>query len=399
MLQKLKFLSSDNDVHIMQKMRGLHAPSNDVVLEDLTLPGLSEFKGHWHGSLDASGGRNGDTLVKTFRFCIICWRSMSNLFWHIDFLIVSFQAEFDFHGEDWEWGDYKTQRVVAVGAFSNDDGLHLEKIFIQKDNATIHADGTLLGPKTNLHFAVLNFPVSLVPTVVQVFESTDFVHSMRQLSASIRGILHMEGDLRGSLAKPECDVQVRLLDGAIGGIDLGRAELVASLTPTSRFLFNSKLEPITQSGHVLIQGSIPVAFVQNNISQEDVESDESGTTLVPDWAKEKNRGATDDISDKKVSRDKNEDGWNTQLAESLKGLNWQMLDAGEVRIDADIKDGGMTLVTALSPHASWLHGNADVMLEVSEITIKHSHIFNVYFSKFCCMVCLIGPRYRGSTSA
>jgi hypothetical protein len=180
----------------------------------------------------------------------------------------------------------------------------------------------------------------------------------------------MEGDLRGSLAKPECDVQVRLLDGAIGGIDLGRAELVASLTSSSRFLFNSKLEPITQSGHVLIQGSIPVAFVQNNTSQEDVESDKSRTNWVPDWVKEKNRGVTDDVGDKKVSRDKNEDGWNTQLAESLKGLNWQILDVGEVRIDADIKDGGMTLVTALSPHANWLHGNADVMLEVGEITIN-----------------------------
>lgn len=328
---------SESLQQLLEKMRGLHAPSNDVVLEDLTLPGLSEFKGHWHGSLDASGGGNGDTL-----------------------------AEFDFHGEDWEWGDYKTQRVVAVGAYSHDDGMHLEKIFIQKDNATIHADGTLLGPKTNLHFAVLNFPVSLVPTVVQVFESTatDVVHSLRQLLAPIRGILHMEGDLRGSLAKPECDVQVRLLDGAIGGIDLERAELVASLTSTSRFLFNSKLEPVTQSGHVLIQGSIPVAFVQNNTSQEDVESDKSRANWVPDWVKEKNKGGIDDVSDKKVSRDKNEDGWNTQLAESLKGLNWQILDAGEVRIDADIKDGGMTLVTALSPHANWLHGNADVMLEV-----------------------------------
>lgn len=297
---------------------------------------------------------------------------MNNLFLNIDFLILSFQAEFDFHGEDWEWGDYKTQRIVAVGAYSNDDGMHLEKIFIQKDNATIHADGTLLGPKSNLHFAVLNFPVSLVPTVFQIFESTatDVVHSLRQLLAPIRGILHMEGDLRGSLAKPECDVQVRLLDGAIGGIDLGRAEVVASLTPTSRFLFNSKFEPITQNGHVLIQGSIPVAFVQNNTSPEDVESDKSRTTWVPDWVKEKNRGATDDVSDKKVSRDKNEDGWNTQLAESLKGLNWQILDVGEVRIDADIKDGGMTLVTALSPHANWLHGNADVMLEVGEITIN-----------------------------
>eukprot|EP00256_Glycine_max_P055133 XP_014622168.1 uncharacterized protein LOC100779257 isoform X4 [Glycine max] len=322
---------------LLETVRGLHAPSNDVVLDDLSLPGLSELKGHWHGSLDASGGGNGDTL-----------------------------AEFDFHGEDWEWGDYKTQHVLAVGAYSNDDGMHLERIFIQKDNATIHADGTLLGPKTNLHFAVLNFPVSLVPTVVQIIESTamDVVHSLRQLLAPIKGILHMEGDLRGSLAKPECDVQVRLLDGSIGGVDLGRAEVVASLTSTSRFLFNAKFEPITQNGHVLIQGSIPVAFVQNNTLQEDVELDKSQVTWVPDWVKEKNRGTVDDASDKKVSRDRNEEGWNTQLAESLKGLNWQILDVGEVRIDADIKDGGMTLVTALSPHANWLHGNADLKLEV-----------------------------------
>ncbi|KAH1203410.1 hypothetical protein GmHk_17G049668 [Glycine max] len=276
------------------------------------------------------------------------------------------EAEFDFHGEDWEWGDYKTQRVLAVGAYSNDDGMYLERIFIQKDNATIHADGTLLGPKTNLHFAVLNFPVSLVPTVVQIIESTamDVVHSLRQLLAPIKGILHMEGDLRGSLAKPECDVQVRLLDGSVGGVDLGRAEVVASLTSTSRFLFNAKFEPTTQNGHVLIQGSIPVAFVQNNTLQEDVELDKSQVTWVPDWVKEKNRGTVDDASDKKVSRDRNEEGWNTQLAESLKGLNWQILDDGEVRIDADIKDGGMTLVTALSPHVNWLHGNADLKLEV-----------------------------------
>lgn len=60
-------------------MRGLHAPSNDVVLEDLTLPGLSELKGHWHGSLDASGGGNGDTLVKKFQV-LYSWSSIKNLF-------------------------------------------------------------------------------------------------------------------------------------------------------------------------------------------------------------------------------------------------------------------------------------------------------------------------------
>lgn len=255
---------------------------------------------------------------------------------------------------------------MAVGAYSNDDGLRLDRIFIQNDNATIHADGTLLGPKTNLHFAVLNFPVSLVPTLVQVIESSasDAVHSLRQLLAPIRGILHMEGDLRGSLARPECDVQVRLLDGAIGGIDLGRAEIVASLTSTSRFLFNAKFEPIIQNGHVHIQGSIPVTFV---LSEEDTETDKSGAAWFPGWLKERGTGSADEASEKKVSRDRNEEGWDTQLAESLKGLNWNILDVGEVRVDADIKDGGMMLLTALSPYANWLHGNAEIMLQVGQV--------------------------------
>ncbi|KDP32279.1 hypothetical protein JCGZ_13204 [Jatropha curcas] len=323
---------------LIEVIRGHYTPSNEVILEDISLPGLSELKGRWHGSLDASGGGNGDTM-----------------------------AEFDLHGEDWEWGTYKSQRVLAVGAYSNNDGLRLERIFIQKDNATIHADGTLLGPKTNLHFAVLNFPVSLVPTVVQVIESSasDMVHSLRQLLAPIRGILHMEGDLRGSLEKPECDVQVRLLDGAIGGIDLGRAEIVASLTSASRFLFNAKFEPIIQNGHVHIQGSIPINFVQNNSSEEEnKEADKNGATWIPGWVKERSRESADEASEKKLFRERNDEGWNTQLAESLKVLNWNFLDVGEVRVDADIKDGGMMLLTALSPYVNWLNGNADIMLEV-----------------------------------
>ncbi|XVF88214.1 hypothetical protein PTKIN_Ptkin19aG0031900 [Pterospermum kingtungense] len=322
---------------LLEVIRGHYTASNQVILEDISLPGLAELKGRWHGSLDASGGGNGDTM-----------------------------AEFDFHGEDWEWGSYNTQRVVAVGAYSNDDGLRLERIFIQKDDATIHADGTLLGPKTNLHFAVLNFPVSLVPTLVQIIESsaTEAVHSLQQLLAPIKGILYMEGDLRGNLAKPECDVQVRLLDGTVGGIDLGRAEVVASLTSSSRFLFNAKFEPTIQNGHVHVHGSVPVNFVQNSMSEEEeTKIEQSRTTLAPGWVKERGKVSTDKAIEKKTFRERPEEGWDPQLAEKLKDLK-NILDVGEVRVDADIKDGGMMLLTALSPYANWLNGNADVMLQV-----------------------------------
>ena len=48
---------------LCQVMRGHYTPSNEVILEDISLPGLAELKGRWHGSLDASGGGNGDTMV------------------------------------------------------------------------------------------------------------------------------------------------------------------------------------------------------------------------------------------------------------------------------------------------------------------------------------------------
>ncbi|GFS44944.1 embryo defective 2410 [Actinidia rufa] len=305
-LQVAGLYSSESLQNLLAEIRGYFTPPNEVIVEDVSLPGLAELKGRWNGNLEASGGGNGDTV-----------------------------AEFDFHGEGWEWGTYKTQRLLAVGAYSNDDGLHLEKI--------------------------------LVPTLVQVIESSasDAIHSLWQLLAPIRGILRMEGDLRANLAKPECDVQVRLLDGAIGGIDLGRAEIVASLTSTSRFLFNAKFEPIIQSGHVHIRGSIPVTLVQTNSLEEDkMEREKNEATWISGWIKERSRVSADETTDKKAPRERNKEGWDTQLAESLKGLNWNILDVGEVRVDADIRDGGMMLLTALSPYANWLHGNADVKLQV-----------------------------------
>ncbi|KAF8705806.1 hypothetical protein HU200_031014 [Digitaria exilis] len=351
-LARLLSRSTDPVIRSRSKSVGFHAESlrdqlkalemyhdwlDDDTMEDITLPGLAELRGYWRGSLDASGGGNGDTM-----------------------------ADFDFNGEDWEWGTYKTQRVLASGSFSNNDGLRLDKLFIQKDNATLHADGSILGPLTNLHFAVLNFPVGLIPALVQAIETstTDSIHFLRQWLTPIKGILHMEGDLKGTLAKPECDVKIRLLDGTIGGIDLGRAEVLASVTPTSRFVFDANFEPTIQSGHVNIQGSIPVTYVDSSSTEESMveEDGKQGIIRIPVWAKD--RGTLNDISETRIVRDKTEEGWEFQLAESLKGLSWNMLEPGEVRINADIKDGGMMLITALSPYANWLQGYADVLLQV-----------------------------------
>lgn len=310
--------------------------------ESIPLPGLAELKGHWRGTFDASGGGNGDT-----------------------------SADFDFHGEEWEWGAYKIQRVTSAGSYNNNDGLHLDKIFIQKDTATLHADGTLLGPKSNLHFAVLNFPIGLVPPLLHAVQSSTLqpvpYQNTRAPITSIRGILYMEGDLRGPLAKPQCDVQVRLLDGVIGGVDLGRAEVVASVTSSNRFNFNAKFEPSVRSGHVHVRGSLPLeAGGLDAIEEDEAQKEVRNLKRSRGWNRNKSKASEEnDTEEKKLVRDRlGDEGWEVHLAESLKELDWDFSEKGAVQMDATVKDGGMMLITALSPHLHWLQGNADLTLQV-----------------------------------
>lgn len=52
----------------VQVIRGHHTLSDEVILDDVSLPGLAELQGRWHGSLDARGGGNGDTMVDILDF-------------------------------------------------------------------------------------------------------------------------------------------------------------------------------------------------------------------------------------------------------------------------------------------------------------------------------------------
>ena len=65
-----------------------------------------------------------------------------------------------------------------------------------------------------------------------------------------------------------------------------------------------------------------------------------------------------------------------RLAESLKALDKDFLDIGAVQIDAAVKDGGMMLLTAVSPGLQWIQGNADVTVQVLTIFLTR-YIFLV----------------------
>ena len=52
---------------LQQAVEMYHDWLDDDTIEDITLPALAELRGYWRGSLDASGGGNGDTMVSMSR--------------------------------------------------------------------------------------------------------------------------------------------------------------------------------------------------------------------------------------------------------------------------------------------------------------------------------------------
>eukprot|EP00850_Spirogloea_muscicola_P020229 SM000210S06743 [mRNA] locus=s210:185513:196459:+ [translate_table: standard] len=352
MLPAARLLSRSRDPAVVLRskyVRHTGASKEDARASDsATLPALSELRGRWSGTLEASGGGNGDTT-----------------------------AQFDIGGEDWEWGMYQLESVSAAGDYGNNRGLRLERFFIKKDTATLHADGTLMGRNPNLHFAVLNLPAHYIPAFVEAIQSsaaTESTPAARSGNASelepIRGILHMEGDVQGSVKRPQCEVQVRLLDGAVRGVRLGKAEVAASITSGSRLGFHAILELAGGSnGYVRLQGSLPLPQSE---MEEDEESAANGAESWEEMQRERERAKQ--LREKERERRREGEGMRREEQEdredegvalqALRALDQDRMEKGAVEIVAAVKDGGMSLLTSISPGITWLQGNADVNLEV-----------------------------------
>lgn len=182
------------------------------------------------------------------------------------------------------------------------------------------------------------------------------------------------------MIKPQCDVQIRLLDGAIGGVSLGRAEVAASITSANRLAFNAVFEPITHAGHVRVRGSLPMSPEETLDELREELDEEQGRERKKHrrargrgWERSRERDVEDDdnvVSDVQDRSGSGEEGWEVRLAESLKPLDKDFVDSGAVQIDAAVKDGGMMLLTAFSPNLQWIQGYADVTAQVFHIIIS-----------------------------
>lgn len=291
--------------------------------------------------------------------------------------------------------------MEVSGDYSNHLGLKLEKFFIRHNTATLHVEGTLLGPAPNLHFAVLHFPANLVAPLYQAARGEDSQKFPKEPQSPpplvppisppnpppsppfLRGIIFLEGDYRGTWTQPQCEVTVQLLDGSIGGVSMARAEVAASLASSSRLAFQAYLKPSEVTGEVRVQGSVPFNLGGESQPLNSTQNPPHPLPQEEPWeggTKGSNRGNSQ--GEEREERGGAVPGgvdldFGDEVREAREGVRLLLegaralekggegLDKGAVEIEAVVKDGGMRLLTALSNNnVQWLQGSADVSVKV-----------------------------------
>ena len=61
-------------------------------------------------------------------------------------------VKFTLKGEDWEYGDYALQALRVAGKFNSMEGLKVDRLQVEADDASLRVHGSLLGEKQNRFF-------------------------------------------------------------------------------------------------------------------------------------------------------------------------------------------------------------------------------------------------------
>ncbi|BAQ64918.1 translocation/assembly module TamB domain-containing protein [Geminocystis sp. NIES-3709] len=162
------------------------------------------------------------------------------------------QTEFDFRGDDWQWGKHEGNFLQATGSF-NDGLLTLLPIQIQSDNSILSLTGTYSKERISGEIKLSDFSISQFKEVVNIPKSLD-----------IEGIINANIAISGSEEKPLAKGNIEIINSKINGTKID--ETTASFGfRNSRidFLANSNLTKNNQP--LIIIGSLPFQLFPNSI--------------------------------------------------------------------------------------------------------------------------------------
>ncbi|AFZ30649.1 protein of unknown function DUF490 [Gloeocapsa sp. PCC 7428] len=158
----------------------------------------------------------------------------------------AFNVSFDLFGQDWVWGNYTIDEVIAQGTYNN-GVLTLLPLRVDFGEGLIALTGTLTQEQLLGQVRVEALPVSLI----EPFLSPQF-------PIQVAGNLNALVTLAGSLENPTAIGEVALVEGSVNQQPIDNAQLSFSYND-ARLNFGSTVL-VAQTQPVEIIGSIPVAL-------------------------------------------------------------------------------------------------------------------------------------------
>nr|AXF41549.1 carbonic anhydrase CAH0010 [Chlorella sp. ArM0029B] len=322
---------------------GAASPSPSAALH---LPGIQDMRGQWSGSVQAYGGGSSAT-----------------------------SCDFDVKGQAWQWGSYALDALVAVGSYHSEEGVQLQEFVLKAGDAKLLVRGSLLGEHQDAQVLLTDFPIAKLRPIF----SKGLRGEGSDADSPINGQLYVTGNITGSCSQPTGEVVVRLYDAAIGEpaptlllvttvgrpaalrpaqilfplcppstrssagqTRLSQAQATARLSEQQQLTFNVDVAPAEghrQSGYVKAAGMVPLAEASSNASG-------AGSAASSGAA-----AAAGSSSSTAAAHPHSQQ----QAQQAVLAAQQQQLD---VRLS--VKDGGMALLTSVTPDLRWLSGQAAV---------------------------------------
>jgi len=187
---------------------------NQQAQDEAIVPPLKDLEGTFTGTIDVAGS-----------------------------LRTGVDAKFNIRGQDFQWGRFTANQVVAVGNFQNNE-LTLLPLRLQSGDAVIAFAGKLLGQNQSGQLRVENYPVEQLTDIVQ-------------LPIPLNGQLNATATISGSFSNPQVIGEYRLNNAELNNTAVERVQ--GSFTYANARLDFSNTLAITPQDPLLVAGSVPLA--------------------------------------------------------------------------------------------------------------------------------------------
>lgn len=208
-------VSIQNQLRRLAEIEALQA-LNQAKQDEAIVPPLKDLQGTFTGKIDVAGS-----------------------------LRSGINANFNIRGQDFKWGRFTANDVVAVGNFQNNE-LTLLPLRLQSDDAVIAFSGKLLGAEQSGQLRVDNYPVE---------QLTDLV----ELPITLNGRINATATISGSFRNPQAVGEYRLTNAQLNGTDVEQVQ--GSFTYANARLDFSNTLAITPEEPLSVVGSVPLPLL------------------------------------------------------------------------------------------------------------------------------------------